>query len=326
MTASTEVPAHPCLKPWYRLAQANGRLILEYGQDKVVFEGKAVSSLFPVLLPLVDGTRSVEEISRSLGEGAGPAVGKALKTLASQGLLTDGPAAAAEMPAPAAQTAQFLAATGPQDRSVAEAGKALDAAVAVVGTGALAEESARQLRKCGLGELALLEWTAGPAELEGLDLAIAAPDPGELPELAAWNRTALRARQAWLQVLPFDGRVGTVGPLYVPDETCCYECYRRRRRANLRWSEADDQALEESPASYPAPPALRDMLASAAALVALDWLYQGEGGAAATVWAGSVSVLRWGAGIEVSRHQVYRVPRCPECFADDLGTASPWHG
>ena len=325
MTAPVEIPERPCLKPWYRLAQTNGRLILEYGQDKVVFEGKAVSALFPVLLPLVDGTRSVEQISRSLGEAAGPAVGKALETLAAQGLLTDGPAAA-DMPAPAAQTAQFLAATGPQGRSVAEAGKALDAAVAVIGTGALAAESARQLRKSGIADLTLLEWAAGDAELDGLDLAIVAPDPGELPELADWNRTALRARQPWLQVLPFDGRVGIVGPLYVPDETCCYECYRRRRRANLRWSEADDQALEQNPASYPAPPALRDMLAAAAALAAMDWLYQGEAGAAATVWAGSASVLRWGAGIEVSRHQVYRVPRCPECFADDLGTASPWHG
>ncbi len=325
MDAPAGIPALPCLKPWYRLAQSNGRLILEYGQDKVVFEGKAVGSLFPVLLPLVDGTRTVEEIGRSFGEAAGPAVGKALAMLAEQGLLTDGPAAAPEMPAPAAQTAQFLAATGPGDSSVAEAGRALEAGVAVIGSGALAQETARQLRKSGLAGLALLDWSAA-AELEGTDLVVAAPDPEELPELAEWNRTALLRGQPWLQVLPFDGRVGVVGPLYIPGETCCYDCYRRRRRANLRWEEADEQALEQSPAAYPAPPALRDMLAASAALVALDWLYQGEGGRAATVWAGSVSVLRWGGGIEVSRHQVYRVPRCPECFADDRGTASPWHG
>ncbi len=321
-----DLPARPCLKPWYRVAQTDGRLILEYGQGKVVLEGRAVDKLFPVLLPLVDGTRTVEEISQSLGDGARPAVTNALSTLAEQGLLMDGPALPSGVPSPSAQTAKYLAATGADGRSVAEAGDALDrVSAAVVGSGPLAEETARQLGHAGLSSPPLLDWGPGPGDLEGLELVVVAPDPSELPKLQDWNRLAIRIRQPWLQVLPFDGRIAVVGPLYVPDETCCYECYRRRRRANLRWDQGDEEALELSPAAFPAPPPLQGLLAGCAAMAALDWLYRRSGGEQATVWSAVAHVLSWDQGIEIGRHHVYRVPRCPECFPDDLGTASPWH-
>jgi bacteriocin biosynthesis cyclodehydratase domain-containing protein len=326
MTPERNLPTRPCLKPWYRLAQTNGRLILEYAQAKVVLEGRAVQQLMPVLLPLVDGTRTVEEIGASLGENAKPAVDNALAVLDQHGLLTDGPAGpdAAE---PAGATAEFLTATAGDGSGAGEAADAIaGATAAVVGCGGLAAATARQLRRAGLGNAEILDWSSDPGTLEGLDLAVVAPDPGELPELRDFNEAALRLRLPWLQVLPFDGRVAAVGPLYVPDETCCYECFRRRRRANLRWEEGDDEALEATAAAYPAPEPLTEMLAGSAAMVAVDWLYRRSRGELATAWAGSANLIRWDAGLEMSRHRVYRVPRCPACFADDRGSASPWHG
>ena len=61
-------------------------------------------------------------------------------------------------------------------------------------------------------------------------------------------------------------------------------------------------------------------------MIAVDWLFRRSRGELATAWAGSLNLVRWDGGLEISRHQVYRVPRCPACFADDRGSASPWHG
>ena len=67
----------------------------------------------------------------------------------------------------------------------------------------------------------------------GVDLAVVAPSGDEMPLLPDWNVRALETGTAWLQVLPFDGSLAAVGPIYVPHESACYECYRLRRSANI---------------------------------------------------------------------------------------------
>jgi hypothetical protein len=88
---TTPVPRLPLLAPWYRLVGDDDRLLLEHGQTVVVVEGAAVRTLLPALLPLLDGTRSVEELGLRLGLAARPAIDLALETLAAHGLLVDGP-------------------------------------------------------------------------------------------------------------------------------------------------------------------------------------------------------------------------------------------
>jgi bacteriocin biosynthesis cyclodehydratase domain-containing protein len=320
------LPQRPYLKPWYRLAQTDGRLILEYAHSATVLEGKAVEKLFPVLLPLLDGTRTIEEVSDYVGEDVAPAVANALTTLADHGLLTDGPPLTGDTPAPVAETAQFLAATSVGNQTVAESESALsEAAVAVVGTGSIAREIARLLRVAGATKLTFLDWEPVAAEIDSLDLALVVPEPAELPRLEGWNRRALQHRLAWLQVLPFDGRIAAVGPLYVPDDTCCYECYRRRRAANLPLEEDDFWTLEASPASYPSPPPLQQMIAGLAATLALRWLGEQASGQTASYVPATMHAIEMGETVELSRHLVYRVPRCPACFADSAGTPSPWY-
>lgn len=322
--ASPVVPRRPYLKPWYRRAQPDGRLVFEYAQSTVVFEGKAVEKLLPVLLPLLDGTRTVDEIDEVLGRAAAPAVGHALTMLTERGLLLDGPPVPDDVATAKAETVHFLAATG-RGGSLDQSEQVLArATVAVVGTGELGREITGLLEASGVGRLRRVDW-AGPVEPGGLDLAVAAPDPQELPRLEDWNRRALESKSPWLQVLPFDGRIAAVGPLYVPDETCCYECYRRRRAANVNHPSADYWALEASPASYPTPPPLRHMVAGLAAMLALQWLSdrlanEGPSPVPATLYA-----LTWTGTVELTSHRVYRVPRCPVCFPDDQGTPAPWH-
>src|SRR5262249_54694325 len=89
----TAIPERPLLAPWYRLAGDGDRLLLEHGQSAVARDGPAVRTLLPQLLPLLDGTRSYDELAARLGVAARPALDHALETLASHGLLVEGPAA-----------------------------------------------------------------------------------------------------------------------------------------------------------------------------------------------------------------------------------------
>src|SRR5204862_290297 len=74
---------------------------------------------------------------------------------------------------------------------------------------------------------------------------VVVPGNDEIAALSRWNQCALDVGQPWLLTLPFDGRFAAVGPLFLPGDTCCYECFRLRRLAGLDY---DDEfwALERS--------------------------------------------------------------------------------
>lgn len=322
--AGPGLPARPYLKPWYRIAHSNGRLILEYAHSTVVLEGKAADKLLPVLLPMLDGRTEVDRIIERLGEPVAPAVRQALQMLADHEVLSDGPPLDDSEPAPLTATAHFLASI--EDRTPAESERLLaDARVAVVGEGPTAQEIANLLRTAGISQLGLIDWADPAVAAAARDLAVAAPEPSELPRLEAWNLRALELGMPWLQVLPFDGRIVAVGPLYVPGDTCCFECYRRRRAANINFPAEDYWALERSPASYPLPPPLRGIAAGLASMLALRWLSDRAGSGQSSV-PGRMYALSLGQTIGLDSHSVYRVPRCPLCFPDDLGAPMPWHG
>ena len=150
-TTTNGIPERPLLKPWYRIAQTNGGLVLEYAQRVLTFEGAAAKRLLPSLLPLLDGTRSVNEITLIVGEPVRPAVLNALQKLTSGGVLSDGPELPADLPRSVTASANFLA-TYSQGISPSEIHAALETSSAViVGAGPIGAEVARLLRISGLG-------------------------------------------------------------------------------------------------------------------------------------------------------------------------------
>ena len=310
------LPGRPLLKPWYRVAVGGGRVVLEYAHSAVVFEGAAARTLLPALLPLLDGTRSVDDVVELIGDAARPAIENALDLLARKRLLTE-ETSDGERAKPVADAARFLAATSARDLAPHAVSARLAAArVVVAGAGPAAVEVARLLQISGVGQLERTGLDGGSLER---DLVVAAPDVGELPRLRRVNEALLETATPWLPVLPYDGRLGAVGPLVLPGETCCYACYLLRRAANVDYGD-EFWLLEEAPAAYPVAAAVVTAVAGVAATVALRWLVDRD-----PALPGVLHGLELGSEPRLERHFVYRVPRCPVCSeSEHLAPPLPW--
>jgi len=294
----------PLLSPWHRRARTADALLLGYGSSLTEVSGAAVDALLPALLPRLDGRSCVDEIVAALGEPSRPAVEAALSALGRAGLLAEGP------PVPERPLAMHLASLSARPEPERVAAKLAGSCVGVVGSGTTAEAIVAALTTCGID--AVRDGFAAACEAA---LTVVAPAPAELPQLHDWNREALDTAADWLVVLPFDGGTAWVGPLFDPPETCCFECFRLRRAANLPHEEAQLR-LDEGPASYPVPPVIDSLLASFTALAVARKLGLGD-----PLLAGAAYAFELGPEPGWSRHVVYPVPRCPACAV--VAHASP---
>jgi hypothetical protein len=115
------LPDRPALAPWCRLVEDGSRVLIERGGTLVTLEGGAARALLPRLLPLLDGTRTREELEATLGHAVAPAVDNVLALLAEHQLLVDGPTAEGR---PASAAAAFPAAgVGPTTPAAAVDGR-----------------------------------------------------------------------------------------------------------------------------------------------------------------------------------------------------------
>jgi bacteriocin biosynthesis cyclodehydratase domain-containing protein len=315
-TTELYIPVRPLLKPWLRRAAGEEALTLEYGGRAVCLEGKAVSLLVPSVLPLLDGTRTVAELEESFEEAFRPAVRRIVSLLATHDALVEGPPI--EVADPAAGAAALMHASLYDGLTPSEALERVAAAeVEVVGAGAAADDVTRLLTKSGARLTRRVSWEeAGSTG----DIVVAAPAGAELPTLATWNARALERRVEWLQVLPFNGLFAAVGPLYLPGETCCYECYQRRRASNVAYPD-EFWRLERQPALFPTAPPAVAMIAGLAATTVLRWITARDPRAAGVLFA-----LELDPFPRVGEHVVLRVPRCSACSpAGGLPDPLPWH-
>lgn len=309
----------PLLKPWWRITYEATRVIFQYGDEVIVAEGKGAATIIPRVVPLLDGKHRVDDIVAILGAQTAPFVFKLLEMFTGREMIIEGPPVPSGASPQARDTVHFLAATLPRFAGLAEDAENLAGLrVGVIGGSFAATEAARSIASLGATTRSL-NWQVARTELESVDLVLVAPTATELPELAQWNERALAARVTWFQIMPFDGRFAAIGPLYVPGETACYECFRHRRAANISYA-PQFWAMQETPAPYPSTLPLEQTLAGLAALSLLRWHLRNDPGI-----PGNFQSIEFGVNVTLGSHVVYRVPRCTACASvERAAPVLPW--
>jgi len=301
----------PLLAPWYRLVPDGDRLLLEHGRAVVVLEGAAVRSFVPALLPLLDGSRTLDDLEERLGHSARPAIEATVELLAEHGLVIEGPDADSESSAGALALG---AAYGLAPGTAAE--RLAGARIGVAGGSPLGAEAARALRSAGVAEVLRLD----TEEDAHVDLMLVMPAADEVALLREWNRLALERGTCWIGLRPFDGLLWSIGPLVVPGESCCYECLLLRLASHLDYG-SDAPLIEQSPPAAIGGRALELVALGVLLQLALGWIVGRDGSL-----PGVLQVIETRPGIALSGHSVLRVPRCGACSpAERLAPRLPWH-
>jgi bacteriocin biosynthesis cyclodehydratase domain-containing protein len=148
--------------------------------------------------------------------------------------------------------------------------------------------------------------------LRGFDWIVAAQDCFEPEELAALNKAALQLRLPWSLVC-FDGYEGWVGPTFVPGQTACFGCFRRRLFA----SAAEPKHIFSDPGvkvhRLPSPAAIgpetTPWVSLIASMLAMDIVAAMRG--FGFTLNHMLTVHRF--NLTFQREAVLRLPRCEDC-------------
>jgi bacteriocin biosynthesis cyclodehydratase domain-containing protein len=304
------VPARPLLKPWYQVIHTGDVTLIHYGRSLVALSGSHAGGLLHRLVPLLDGNRQQEEIAMRFPPDERADVFNSIELMSRRELLLDGPMDE-KTESKSYPAGTFLAAALGRMAHPNELVSILSKALVGVAGSSLAALVARDvLDRSGIRAFALDLDSQLPKIIDQLSILVVAPATDEVPRLDMINRACLDARTPWIQILPFDGDAAVVGPIYIPWQTCCYECFRLRRIANSPLGDflkAFDSA--RSPSS-PFPP-VDHVLAGLGAMAILRFLIDPATGRPERALS-----LQFGPELSVDTHTIYRVPRCPVCSID----------
>lgn len=300
----------PLLKPWLRVTDDGDRHLFETDGALTVLDGAGVALLLPRMLALLDG-RPRQEILAAFDDELHQPVENLLDVLQEEQLLIEAPFAEASSDANRASL-MFLAATSARpELDVADLPREQ---VVVIGNGPRADRVERELAATDAFKIARSGWDQIDSSL-----AVVVPGVEELGELTGWNRRALHHDLRWMLTLPFDGRSWMVGPIFIPQDTCCYECMRTRRAVNTEYAE-DAARAREGRSRMPDDGPAEAVVAGLVSAFALRWLALRD-----SFLPGVAYTLSFTPRVQIDAHDIIRVPRCQEC-SDSAGdaTLSPW--
>jgi bacteriocin biosynthesis cyclodehydratase domain-containing protein len=299
--------AKPWLKPSYRIANGDDTVMLENADRVVVLEGRAVSDGFIArLLPLLDGTRDLDELAVTLNEERAR-VARVIELLDSEDAVTQGPRLALSLPKEARAAAYALAALPAVAQSPREISDALaQSRVCFIGSNPTRSIIERHLADAG-AEIDQISSLANLEELAGSDLVVVAANDDEMEFVGEMNAFALEASLTWLPVTPFDGRSIAIGPLMIAEQTCCWECVRLRRVpdiASIQHFLHPKRRVEALSCGS----AFSDLAGAITSVLALRWL-----GYRDPQLPGIQMTIEMFPTITIHQDEVFRVPRCEGC-------------
>lgn len=326
------LPVRPRLPESLILVWHNQQTLVILGaMSDVVLRGKSVSVLMPRLLPLLNGALSADEIAARLPDIAPKIVRDALLLLQMQGVLEDGAASGPALPAETARAfadqlrfyGRYVDYTRAQRSRSDVLGRLQSSAVLLVGRGAGAAQTVRELVSLGVGAIDVLpldgdatDWAAlstpharvalapgGPdaldrAALDGRRLLLLVSDRPETKLTRRLNRLALDARVPFMRAYLDPAGPIEIGPTVYAGETACYEC---ALTAGALTAAADD-AIPAAAGPEVVLGASQTALFSLAILTSLLPVASGH------------ALHRFDpASLRFTPQPVYRLPGCPAC-------------
>jgi len=146
---------------------------------------------------------------------------------------------------------------------------------------------------------------------DGLSLLIVDADRWTMEFLAQVNHVALETSLSWM-VCGTDGSEATIGPTFLPGETCCFGCYQRRRRGAEHWVSGYDAIANRRSATTATRmgfmPGLPTFVAGLVVMEAVRFLCGVEIPATyGTELCFDLATSRLGS------NPVLKLPRCPDC-------------
>jgi molybdopterin-synthase adenylyltransferase len=188
--------------------------------------------------------------------------------------------------------------------------------VAVAGGGSLEHTLAELLADGGFDRVVRMPERPGVSArtrlvdtgIESPALVVVGSETGFEP-LRTWNELCVEKGLPFLPVAIQD-LVAYVGPLVVPGQTACYECFLRRRYSNLDEAAAREriELRSNSSSQVALHPAITAVAAGAAALEAAKFFLPWQGARQ----AGRLLTFNMLAS-DFGRHRVLKVPRCAVC-------------
>jgi ribosomal protein S12 methylthiotransferase accessory factor len=287
----------PAFSPRFRVEVAPQGIYLLSEHDRLLLG----APIYKSLAPLLDGSRTVDEIVDAMERMASPAeVYYALDCLERQRLIVE-PAGLA--PARAAFWEEQGCPARDAEERLAKASVAMRAA----------------------GDIAVAPFAEAAAQVplrvveEGM-LTIVVADDFLQSSLAAINDNALSSGRPWLLVAPL-GTTPAIGPLFEPGVTACWECLADRLRMNREL----DMYLERRRSGEATAPATRAALPATIAAVA--YLTAIEAAriltAPASAATRSTIVTMDFPSMATRKHAVVRRPQCRRCGEPRAYEAGP---
>jgi bacteriocin biosynthesis cyclodehydratase domain-containing protein len=150
---------------------------------------------------------------------------------------------------------------------------------------------------------------------EGSSLVVVCADSPREAAMNQVNRLSFRAGVPWLPATAGINH-GTIGPLVIPHQTACYECFRLRLISNRSFLNdalgspvsVDSTGGEFATEVVAAPAFFLSLIGQIAAAEVIRFL---TGMARPTTAGAFLSLSPFDAGI--TRHEVLKLPRCPVC-------------
>ncbi|GLW30281.1 hypothetical protein [Actinoplanes regularis] len=286
------VPVRPCLAPGLvQVPLVDGMAFVGTGNRQTVLRGRAAVRLIPRLLPALDGTRTVAQLTEVLPDVRESDLSACVSLLYVSGLLQDGPAGTVLEVIPP-EVAGYLGRnldTTRVNRNRDEACERLARTrVLIAGPEPLATLLRTELTGAGVDAHS---WN-NPAGAAGEGDFLVAVDDGDAAAMARVDEACRRAGIGWLRTAAGE-RTAEIGPLFDARYTGCYDCFAKARSA---------------PAGVPSPARTATWAALAATEVVhlLSRVGQVPSMSACT----SFDLEEWTQSVSGA----YRRPGCPTCL------------